>query len=127
MNEQTDRAVSDDERDLLVIIIGNRTEELFKQISADYNVRQVASSCVFVVEGGQSELAKLRAISGVTIIAGGDAPPGVLEKLDEGEKLFVAAWSSRSKEAGSKQRRGEGLSWDAPGFTPPDAPAADSE
>lgn len=128
MNEHTDRAVSNGGQDLLIIISENRAEEIFKRISADYKVRQVASSRVFTVEGDQNELAKLRRISEVTIVApggGGDAPTDVLETLDEGEKLFVLAWSSRSKETGSKQRRGEGMSWDAPGFTPPDAPADD--
>lgn len=126
MNEQTDRTVSNDKRNSLVIITGNRAEEAFERITADYTVRQLASSRVFVVEGGQSELAKLRLISGVTVVAAGDAPPDVLETLDEGEKLFAEAWLSQS-EQGSKQRRGEGLSWDAAGFTPPDAPTTDSD
>ena len=126
MNEHTDKGLSGG-RDSLVIIIGDRAEESFKRISADYKVRQVASPRVFTVEADQSELAKLRAVSGVTVVTSGDAPPGIMEKLDEGEALFVAAWLSRRKEGSSKQRLGEGLSWDAPGFTPPDAPTEDSE
>jgi len=114
-------------RELLVIISGERAEESFKQVSASYKVRHVASPRVVVVEGAENELAKLRAISGVTVVASGDVPPGVMGKLDEGEALFVAAWLSRIKEGSSKQRLGEGLSWDAPGFEPPDLPADDSE
>lgn len=122
MNEQTGN------RESLVINNGNRAEDLFKQISADYKVRQIASPRVFAVEANQSELARLRTLPGVTIVTpGGDAPPEISEKLDEGEKLFVAAWSSRFQEGAAKQRRGEGLSWDAPGFQPPDAPPDDPE
>jgi hypothetical protein len=37
------------------------------------------------------------------------------EELDEQEALFVAAWTN-GMTGPEKQRRGEGLPWDAPGF-----------
>ena len=45
----------------------------------------------------------------------------VLDELDEGAQLFVRAW--RERPLSKPDRRGEGLSWDAPGFEPPDRPA----
>jgi hypothetical protein len=42
----------------------------------------------------------------------------VLDDLDEGARLFVRAWQERPLR--KAERRGEGLSWDAPGFEPPD-------
>ncbi len=127
MNEHADESGSGVGRELLVILSGDRAQESFKQVSANYKVQHEASPRVFVVEGGQGELVKLRSISGVLAATAGDLPPKVLESLDDGEALFVAAWLSRIKEGSSKQRRGDGLSWDAPGFVPPDPPADDSE
>lgn len=45
---------------------------------------------------------------------------GALEELDEGARLFVAAW--RERPADKPDRPGEGLAWDHPGFEPPDRP-----
>lgn len=50
----------------------------------------------------------------------GDVPAEVLLGLDPAARLFVAAWRDRQH---PEQRIGDGLSWDAPGFHPPDPPA----
>lgn len=68
MDKQVGKGVSGGRRDLLVVINGDRAEESFKQISANYKLQQVASSRVFVVECDQSELTELTAISGVTVV-----------------------------------------------------------
>jgi hypothetical protein len=48
----------------------------------------------------------------------------ILKGLDDNEMLFVRAWEKRL--TGQKtERRGEGLSWDADGFEPPDHTNAD--
>lgn len=107
-------------QELLVIVTTDRTEEMFRQISARYKVQQVASPRVMIVEGDESELAELKQIPGVTDVSTGTVPPEIANKLDEGEALFVAAWISRNTGEQKKQRPGEGLSWDAPGFEPPD-------
>jgi hypothetical protein len=41
------------------------------------------------------------------------------DDLTDDERLFVEAWRLRFA---PKQRPGEGLAWDAPGFEPPDLP-----
>jgi hypothetical protein len=50
----------------------------------------------------------------------GDA--GVLGELDIGTRLFVDGWRSRADD--KPDRPGDGLSWDSPGFEPPDRPPA---
>ena len=48
----------------------------------------------------------------------GDAD--VLGELDVGTRLFVDGW--RSRQTDKPNRPGDGLSWDSPGFEPPDRP-----
>lgn len=127
MNKQRVESVTGDSREVLVVIGEQRAAEAFKQLSSGYSVRQVASPRVVVVDGSVGVLAGLRSIPGVTVVTRGDAPSGLTEGLDEGEALFVAAWLSRSEEGPPKQRPGEGLPWDAPGFLPPDPPASEPE
>lgn len=124
MNKQSGERVSGDNRESLVVI-HDRAAEAFKRLSAGYSVRQAASPRVVIVEASAGALAGLRAIPGVTVVTGSDAPTGLTEGLDDGESLFVAAWLSRNKEGPPKQRPGEGLPWDAPGFLPPDPPASE--
>ena len=50
-----------------------------------------------------------------------DAPPALIEGLRPEEQLFVDAWRLGSTPE-TKPRAGDGLSWDAPGFQPPDIP-----
>jgi hypothetical protein len=52
----------------------------------------------------------------VTGVYAGDVPPDVLDGFDQVTRVFAASWNERRR---PKQRRGEGLSWDAPGFEPP--------
>ena len=44
---------------------------------------------------------------------------GPRDTLTVAENAFVSAWESRRR---PKERLGEGLSWDSPGFLPPDPP-----
>ena len=48
-----------------------------------------------------------------------DVPGAVLDKLSEQERLFVSAWATRRI---GKERIGDHLPWDAPGYSPPDRP-----
>ncbi len=40
----------------------------------------------------------------------------LLDRLDQVARAFAAGWNARRRD---KQRRGEGLSWDTPGFEAP--------
>lgn len=88
-----------------------------------YKIRQAISPRVFTVESTGSELDTLQKMPDLTVISGDQPLPESIDDLTESEKLFVAAWISRQRKPEAKQRFGDGLSWDAPGFTPPDPPA----
>jgi hypothetical protein len=54
-----------------------------------------------------------------------DVPADVLLDLAPHERIFVAAWRDRRARRGvAKDRPGDGVHWDTPGFQPPDAPPA---
>lgn len=92
-------------------------------LRAAARVTQVMSDRVVLVQAEGPELvATLRAVPGVALVlTEPEAEPSVDDAvgLDEKERLFVAAWRARAR---PKQRPGEGLDWDAPGFLPPDRP-----
>src|SRR5688500_7297086 len=53
------------------------------------------------------------------VFTSGDRPgPSDVAGLSEAEMLFIDAWRARLDEP-AKQRPGDGVSWDAPGFDPP--------
>ncbi len=68
-----------------------------------------------------SEISNVRAVifsaDNTTLTTLGD--PLAIDALSTGEKLFVHAWSI-TQISDPKIRRGDGFSWDTPGFEPPD-------
>jgi hypothetical protein len=48
-----------------------------------------------------------------------DVPADVLDRLSDQERLFIDAWRSRRT---GKERPGNHLPWDTPGYVPPDWP-----
>lgn len=60
----------------------------------------------------------LRALSDVHVVEAGKRAPAQQEGLSETEQMGVEAWNARDDIA-NKKRRGDGLSWDTPGFDPP--------
>ena len=75
-----------------------------------------ASPRLVVGEPAASDAA-VRGIEGVVAVSDGDIPQALLDRLRPEEQLFATAWASRMA-AGPKERRGEGLAWDARGFAP---------
>jgi hypothetical protein len=55
----------------------------------------------------------------------GAIPDSVLQQLNSTERTFAAAWVTGRQP--KTTRPGEGLSWDAEGFEPPDAPTRGSK
>lgn len=68
-----------------------------------------------VVRLPAAHLPALRSAGGVRAVClpGDPVPDG----LGESEQLFARAWQVRGR---PKERTGDGLAWDAPGFEPPD-------
>lgn len=87
-----------------------------------YRVTQRVSPRVVIVEPSV-DLTKeqLQATSGVTaVFEPGERPDAAVRgALTDTEALFVDAYAQRGR---PKARPGDGLSWDAEGFLPPDPP-----
>jgi len=78
--------------------------------------------CV-IAELDPAALDRIRRGPGVRVVL--DAiPESELGVLSEELRLVAAAWNERFRSKGHVKGRGVGLSWDAPGFLPPDPPAA---
>lgn len=108
--------------ELLVILEPSAAAETLERLHESHRVTQVGSPRIVVVSVSPGETPPSSSIPGVVAVTTGTLPSGLVDRLDEGEALFVTAWEGRM--AGpEKQRRGEGLPWDASGFEPPDPPA----
>ncbi len=108
--------------EFLVVLHREAGPEALAALSGQFRVTQVVSPRVVVVKTGPGEPPPPGSLPGVVTVTDAELDPEVSETLDENEALFAAAWTSRMT-GPPKQRRGEGLSWDAPGFLPPDPPA----
>jgi hypothetical protein len=111
-----------DREELLIVMSEGSADDAGPQLLDGFPIVHAVSRRVFVIEtpvdAGSTEI---DALPGVAAVSEGGLAPEILEGLDETEALFVKAWS-RKREESKKQRRGEGLDWDAVGFDPPDPP-----
>ena len=117
-------AGKDDGGEVLVILDPLSAAKTQERLRISHRITQVGSPRVVVVAVSPEETPPSPSTPGVVAVSSGALPPGVMEELDEQEALFVRAWASRMT-GPQKQRRGEGLPWDAPGFEPPDSPAGE--
>lgn len=87
-----------------------------------YRVTQRVSPRVVIVSPAHDAMPdELRRATGAEAVLepGETLAADLRQTLSNAEGLFVDAFAGRSS---SKQRRGEGLDWDAEGFAPPDPP-----
>ena len=111
--------MSDRPNEFLVLLGDERGVDGLEGLTESVRVTQVGSPRLAIVEGPDAARSALRSMQAVTAVAGpGESLEGGAD-LTAQERLFADAWSQRTGEA----RPGEGLAWDAPGFTPPDPPA----
>jgi hypothetical protein len=76
-----------------------------------------------IVEVSPAVLDDLRGLSGARVVV--DAlPESELASLPEEFRFVASAWNESLRSKKRVTVRGEGLSWDAPGFLPPDPPAS---
>jgi hypothetical protein len=114
--------VASNREELLIVMSEGATGDAGSELFDGYPIVHAVSRRVFVVETpADASSTDIAALPGVAAVSEGGVASEILEGLDETEALFVAAWSRRRGES-KKQRRGEGLDWDAAGFEPPDLP-----
>ena len=76
---------------------------------------------VLIVEGPSEIVPSLGGREGIAGVFQGAAPKDVTENLDDTGQLGIAAWNTRhtaAYTASKRERKGEGLAWDHPGFEP---------
>jgi len=107
----------------LLILSEKRSQALRSQIVGNrLHIVQEASPRVVVVEGERDRLDAVARQPGVTSASDHlrrrDEAALASPDLDTGERLFVKAWLSRQRGT-VKERVGDGLPWDSPGFSAP--------
>jgi hypothetical protein len=91
-----------------------------ERLRQSLQVTQVASPRLAVVVAAEGALEE---IEGVAEVAGAGESLQDEIALTDAERLFADAWAQRTGDVSGAERPGEGLPWDAPGFTPPDPPS----
>lgn len=109
--------IDPDSKELLVILALASCDEVRSKLESDFQLLQIASPRVLTVTNTPQALAEIASRQGVVLATKDQVPSTVLEELNANEKMWIAGWQLRKQ---PKQRIGEGLSWDAPGFQPPD-------
>lgn len=103
------------EREILVILDAADADRVARAVDQRVRVVHRIPPRLLVVRGTQDQ-ADLAAIPGVARVVERGVPAPALDGLSAEERLFVGGWLARSA---PKERPGEGLAWDAPGYTPP--------
>jgi hypothetical protein len=103
----------------LVVLKQAGSAAALAELRGRFRVRSALPPRIVELEG-DADLSALQAMPQVEAVLTGEADP-VPASLNAPESTFVRAWQARRKPA-EKQRRGEGLPWDAEGFLPPDPP-----
>lgn len=112
--------VSDTHRVLVLLHEASASQEAAR-LQGTYRVIALLRPRVLVLQLDDEALAEIGRDSNLAGVYVRDVPADVIDRLRPDERLFVEAWIQQQA-SGNKQRPGEGLSWDAPGFTPPDPP-----
>lgn len=107
--------------EVLVILDVAGAAETLERLGREHQIVHVGSARVIVVRMASGDLSSLASTPGVLAVSGVSPFDVSTQGLDDSESLFVAAWQDRTT-GPHKQRRGNGLSWDAVGFAAPDAP-----
>ena len=109
----------DDRTELLLVAHGHESGSLIEATlrAGGLKILGRLPPRIFVVAGGSPEVVEetVRSLDVETVAGDTVELPA---DLSETEHLFVTAWLARRRT--TKLRRGDGLAWDAPGFTPPD-------
>ena len=105
--------------EVLVILAEDDLERARSRVELRYRLLHSVSARVLVIQRPASNLPPVSSLAGVFFATDEDVPEPILRTLSATEKQWVSAWLLRKR---GKQRVGDGLSWDAPGFLPPGSP-----
>ena len=106
--------MSDDER-LLILDAANAGDPLLDLAEGVSIVSRMPPS-IAVIKGSDESLAAVATRPGVAHSLERGEAPTALGGLSEAARLFVRGWLA---EPAPEPRPGDGLSWDAPGYSPP--------
>jgi hypothetical protein len=102
-------------QEVLVVVDADSGEPAQAAVGERLRVVQQLPPRVLLGTGSESAIAQVAELPGVSAVVRRDAAP-LPPDLTAEERLFAGAWRSRGTE---KHRPGDGLNWDAPGFTAP--------
>lgn len=85
-------------------------------VPPDAQILQRLPPRLAIVAADEEGIRELRRSPNVSAVFAEDVPPDALAQLDQVSRAFAAGWNERRR---PKQRRGEGLQWDAPGYDAP--------
>jgi hypothetical protein len=85
-------------------------------VPPDAQILQRLEPRLAIVAADHEAIQALRRSPRVSAVFAEEVPPEALAQLDQVSRAFAAGWNERRH---PKQRRGEGLHWDAPGFDAP--------
>jgi hypothetical protein len=103
----------------LIVLDEHDAARTRSEVEKQAQVLHSVSPRVFVVMAEAQVLEHLSRMENVVAATATDLPDTVLRTLDGPERQWAAAWNLRRIE---KSRPGDGLNWDAAGFSPPDRP-----
>lgn len=103
----------------LLVILAEDDLGARSTLEREYRLLQSGSPRVLVIQRPASNLAPVSRLPGVLTATEKEVPEAILRTLGATERQWISAWFFRKLR---KQRLGEGLSWDSPGFLPPDQP-----
>ncbi len=106
-------------RELLVIFEPRLFGAALAAVRSVTTVTQLLEPRLAIVHSHPDTSERLTSIRGVAGVYDSE-PPSLPPDFSESERSFAGAWALRQR---PKTRIGDGLSWDAPGFQPPDAPS----
>jgi hypothetical protein len=103
----------------LIVFKEPPSQRTMADLKARYRVTALMPPRLAALDLQEGQLQELQRMAGVEAVLTGPENP-LPASLTEQERLFIMGWLQRRQ--GGKQRKGEGLPWDAEGYLPPDKP-----
>lgn len=119
--EQGKEAQLDASRQVLIVLRDATAADHASVLQSRHRVLTMVRPRLMILEVDPRTVAELDRDAAIAGVYERDVPADVLAGLRPDERLFVDGWLLQ-RTAESKPRVGDGLSWDAPGFQPPDPP-----